>query len=102
MLQKKGANFVHNSLVSNAKIFNEIQKCCKNGGGYSYKDNIRGIKIPFVVQIYSFILSKRVRLVSYELSLSQMLLGREGGVFLIRRIVIYVCVWGGHDYLQYI
>ena len=74
------------------------------GGGYSYKDNIRGIKIPLVVQINSFILSKRVRLVSYELSLSQMLLGREGGVFLIRRIVIYVCVcvgWG-HDYLQYI
>ena len=67
----------------------------KMGRGYSYKDNIRGIKIPFVVQIYSFILSKRVRLVSYELSLSQMLLGREGGVFLIRRIIIYVCGGGG-------
>ena len=39
MLQKKGADFVHNSLVFNAKIFDEIQKFCKNvGGGYSYKD----------------------------------------------------------------
>ena len=40
MLQKKGADFVHNSLVFNAKIFNEIQKFCKyvGGGGYSYKD----------------------------------------------------------------
>ena len=33
MLQKKGADFVHNSLVFNAKIFNEIQKFCKNVGG---------------------------------------------------------------------
>ena len=33
MLQKKGADFVHNSLVFNAKIFNEIKKFCKNGEG---------------------------------------------------------------------
>ena len=64
-------------------MFNEINNYCKIGGeGYSYKDIIRGIKIPLFVKIYSFSLSKRVRLVSYELSLSQMLHGQGEGSFL--------------------
>ena len=61
-------------------------------GGYSYKDIIRGIKIPLVFQIYSFILSKRVRLVFYELSLSQ---GRRGLSYLEDCDLFVSCVWGG-------
>ena len=71
------------------------------GGGYSYKDIIRGIKIPLILQIYSFILSKRVRLVFYELSLSQ---GRRGLSYLEDcDLFVSVCVGegGGNDYLQY-
>ena len=62
-------------------------------GGYSYKDIIRGIKIPLVFLIYSFILSKRVQLVFYELSLSQ---GRTGLSYLEDcDLSVSVCVWGG-------
>ena len=68
-------------------------------GGYSYKDIIRGIKIPLILQIYSFILSKRVRLVFYELSLSQ---GRRGLSYLENcDLFVSVCVGGGGGMIIY-
>ena len=67
------------------------------GGRYLYKDIIRGIKIPLVFQIYSFMLSKSVRLVFYELSLSQ---GRRGLSYLEDcDLFVSVCVGGGGEWL---
>ena len=63
--------------------------------GLFIPDIIQGIKIPLVFQIYSFILSKRVRLLPYELSLSQ---GRRGLSYLEDcDLFVSMCVGGGGE-----